>query len=306
MKKIVIVSIIVAAIMMGGVFYYVGDIIGDDIVNQLTIAAAIILLILVIGVSLKYINQIKNDTATGELAQENWDGIGEYKNELPIGWALSFIGTMIWAAWYWTSGYPLWAYSQVGEWNEETQAHAASYEAKWANASETDLRNMGQSVFLVQCAPCHGITADGMNNKAANLTHRISEESVMYVIQNGGNNFSSTYPGGMPDMSGLYNSNTGAMLTENEAKKVSRYVANGMPASDSAASDIFAGACAMCHGANGEGMAGVGPNIVAYDNTLMHAVIKDGKLGAIGQMPSYDGRLTPVQVEALTTYINTL
>lgn len=292
MKNIVIVSIAVAVIMMGGVFYYVGDIIGDDLVNQLTIAAAIILLILVIGVSLKYINQMKNDTATGELTEDNWDGIGEYKNELPIGWALSFLGTMIWAAWYWTSGYPLWAYSQIGEWNEEVQAHSAAYEAKWANASQNDLKNMGKSVFLVQCAPCHGITGDGMSGKAADLSERMSYEGILDTIINGAHNFTDKYPGGMP----------AGMVSAEEAPAVAEYVAGGLQGQ---APDSFM-VCAGCHGNDGTGIDGVGPNIKAFDNTFMTTLLNNGKKGIIGQMPSYDGRLTPVQVEALTTYINTL
>ncbi|MGM0533386.1 MAG: c-type cytochrome [Campylobacterota bacterium] len=303
MKKIVIVSVLIAAVMMGGVFYYVRDIIGDDMVNQLTIAAAIILLILVIGVTLKYINQIKNDTASGELADEEWDGIGEYKNELPIGWALSFLGTMIWAAWYWTTGYPLWAYSQIGEWNEEVQAHRAAYETKWEDAGKSELEDMGQSVYLVQCAPCHGITGDGMGGKAANLMERISKESVLHNIKNGANNLTSAYPGGMPAQSGLYNSNSGAMVTDAEAEQVAGYVARGMSGSGA---DVYQGACASCHGADGTGITGAGPNLVEFDNDLMSALLQDGKKGAIGAMPSFGERLTPVQVKALTTYINSL
>jgi len=293
MKNIVIVSIFIAVVTMGAVFYYVGDIIGDDIVNQITLAAATILLILIIGVSLKYINQIKNDRATGELIEEKWDGIGEYKNELPIGWSLSFLGTLIWAMWYWISGYPLWAYSQIGEWNEETKAHNAAYEAKWANASESDLQKMGQSIFLVQCAPCHGITADGMDGKAANLTHRMDEESILDTIINGANNFPSTYPGGMP---------AGLIPDINEAKEVAKYVANGLRGT---APDAYM-VCAGCHGMDGKGITGIGPNIVSFDYDIMAAVLKDGRKGLIGEMPNYDGRLTPVQVKSLATYIDSL
>ncbi len=37
---------------------------------------------------------------------------------------------------------------------------------------------MGESVFLVQCAPCHGVDAEGIEGKAQDLTHRISEAQV--------------------------------------------------------------------------------------------------------------------------------
>ncbi len=32
---------------------------------------------------------------------------------------------------------------------------------------------MGQSIFLVQCAPCHGVDAEGIDGKAQDLTKRI-------------------------------------------------------------------------------------------------------------------------------------
>jgi len=76
-------------------------------------------LILTVGVAGKYINQIKNDKSTGELTGDNWDGIGEYKNPLPIGWALSFLGTIIWGLWYFLAGYPLATFSQIGQYNED-------------------------------------------------------------------------------------------------------------------------------------------------------------------------------------------
>ncbi len=43
---------------------------------------AISILTITVFVALKYVNQIKNDTASGELAEERWDGIGEYKNDI--------------------------------------------------------------------------------------------------------------------------------------------------------------------------------------------------------------------------------
>ena len=65
------------------------DILGDS-VNAITMAGAIAIAVITASVVVKYINQMKTDTASGELADENWDGIGEYKNELPSGWAYSF------------------------------------------------------------------------------------------------------------------------------------------------------------------------------------------------------------------------
>ncbi len=57
---------------------------------------AVAIIVITVFVALKYVNQMKNDTASGELKEESWDGIGEYTNNVPTGWAIAFIGTIIW------------------------------------------------------------------------------------------------------------------------------------------------------------------------------------------------------------------
>jgi len=66
------------------------------------------------------------------------------------------------------------------------------------------------------------------------------------------------------------------------------------------------GVCAGCHGADGKGNGGTAPNIVEYDQTLVEHVLENGRKGAIGIMPSFKGRLTPVQQKALATYLGSL
>jgi cytochrome c oxidase cbb3-type subunit 3 len=117
-----------------------------------------------------YVGAIKNTKSEGELAEENWDGIGEYKNPLPTGWAVIFAGLIVWAAWYYLAGYPLNGYSQIGEWNKENDEYKAKFEAAWTNPSHEELVGMGESIFLAKCAPCHGNTGDGMGGKAQDLT----------------------------------------------------------------------------------------------------------------------------------------
>ena len=101
------------------------DIFADSI-NAITMGGAVAIAVITASVSVKYINQMKTDTAGGELAEENWDGIGEYKNELPSGWAYSFLGVFLWSMWYGFFGYPINAYSQIGEYNEEVLASSFS------------------------------------------------------------------------------------------------------------------------------------------------------------------------------------
>ena len=294
MKSMVIGGIILIVALMAGTYFVAGDsfALGEDYINDLTMLAGLAILAITVFVALKYINQIKNDTAGGELAEESWDGIGEYQNPIPSGWGLAFIGTIIWLMWYWTVGYPTNGFSQIGQWNEETLEHQAKFESKWANISGADLTAMGESVYLVQCAPCHGVDAEGIDGKAQDLTQRISKASVLEVIEKGANNFKSAYPGGMP----------AGMAAGADAQAIATYVAGGFKGEAPAS---YA-ACSACHGENGEGMAYVGPNIKSYDDSIIASVLKDGKKSSIGIMPSFDGRLTDTQVKAVASYLRSL
>ncbi|APW64667.1 cytochrome C oxidase subunit III [Poseidonibacter parvus] len=293
MKSMVIGGIILVIALMAGTYFAAGDaFIGDDYINSLTMLGAIAIIVITVFTALKYINQMKNDTASGELKDENWDGIGEYQNNVPTGWALAFIGTIIWMFWYFTMGYPINGFSQIGQWNEETLEYNAKFEKKWENPSLETLEAMGQSTYLVQCAPCHGIDAEGIEGKAHNFTKRISKEQVIHVINNGANNLKTAYPGGMP----------AGMAFGPDVDAIAEYVAGGFKGEQPAAY----GVCAGCHGMDGKGMAYVGPNIREYDDALVMAVLKDGKKGNIGMMPSFDGRLNETQEKALAAYLRSL
>ena len=293
MNALMIKGLLFAAILIGATIYVVNSMNIDlsDPVNMITMIGAVAIAVLTVGVSMKYINQMKTDTAGGELADENWDGIGEYKNELPSGWAYSWLGTAIWAMWYMISGYPVNAFSQIGQWNEEVKAYNTKFEEMHKTADAATLRQMGESIFLVQCAPCHGTTGDGLSGKAQDFTSRMTEAQVLAVIEKGSNQLG--YPmGAMPPM----------MATGQDAKDIAKYIAGGMKGEQPAS---FA-ACASCHGADGKGMAGMSPNLTGYDETLVGNVVKNGKKGALGTMPAYHDRMTPVQVKALSAYIQTL
>ena len=243
------------------------------------------------AVAVKYINQMKTDVATGELADENWDGIGEYKNELPSGWAYSFLGVFLWSMWYGFIGYPINAYSQIGEYNEEVLAYNAKFEAVHKNADAATLKEMGESIYLVQCAQCHGNTGDGLSGRAHDFTSRFSKEQVLDVIKNGSNELG--YPmGQMP----------AGMASGASAEEIAVYVAGGMKGEQPASF----GACSSCHGDDGKGNNGMSPNLVEYDATVMKNTLKHGKKGMIGRMPAFNTLITPIQEKALTVYIQSL
>jgi cytochrome c oxidase cbb3-type subunit 3 len=307
MNKTVLAAIIVTIAMLGFTYVAVGMAGGmggeGDWVNKLAVLGAVVLVIVTTFVVTKYVRQMQNDRASGKLADENWDGIGEYKNELPFGWAVIFLILNIWAIWYFLAGYPVNAYSQIGEYNEEVAAHDAKFEAEHANMDEETLKEMGGSIFIVQCAPCHGLQADGIEGKAANLNVRLEESVVKHVINNGSNNQLLGMEMPMPDRNGLLNANTGALITDAEIDAVAKYVAGGMKGT--AGADVFAGTCAACHGADGKGIDMVGPSVAEFNPTLVANVLKHGKKGSIGAMPAFTN-LTEAQVKALGAYVTDL
>jgi cytochrome c oxidase cbb3-type subunit 3 len=305
MNKLYLWGAIITIAMLGATYWTIALTKGGlngDIVNMLAIAGAVALVLITVWVVVKYVRDMQTQKAGGELADENWDGIGEYKNEVPMGWALAFMGTIIWGMWYFIAGYPVNAFSQIGQYNEEVAEKNAKFKAEYANIKGERLVEMGESVFLAECKVCHGINADGIDGKAANLNQRIEEKSVKWVINHGSNNHLLGFEMPMPDRNGLFNANTGAPITDAEIDVVSKYVANGFKG---AGADVFAGTCAGCHGADGKGMQGVAPNIREFTPELVANVLNHGKKGAIGRMPAID-KLNNKQKEAVAAYLDSL
>lgn len=305
MNKLYLGGIIFAALMFLLTYLSIGSSEGGlngDIVNILGVAGAVALVIITVFVVIKYVRQMQTDSATGELVDHTWDNIGEYKNELPFGWAVSFFLLIVWGLWYFIAGYPVNAYSQIGEYNEDTAAHNAKYNAQYASITGDRLVEMGESVFLAECKVCHGIAADGIDGKAANLNKRIDEVAVKHAVMNGSNNQLLGMEMPMPDRNGLFNANTGALISDAEIDTVAKYVANGFTG---AGADTFAGTCSSCHGADGNGMEMVAPSLKAFDTALVTNVLNHGKKGAIGAMPAFTN-LNAKQKEAVAAYISSL
>jgi len=305
MNKLYVWAIIITIAMLGATYASFDFKHGSsDIVNQLAILGAIILVIATIFVVVKYVRQMQVDHATGELADESWDDIGEYKNPVPFGWAIIFLGTMVWGIWYWVWGYPVNAYSQIGEYNHDSKVLNTKFEKKYAGITGQKLVDMGESVYLSNCVACHGLNADGMDGTAADLNVRIQDKSVKYTIEHGSNNHLMGMEMPMPNRTGLFNSNTGALITDAEIDEVAKYVSNGFKGNPKGAK-VFAGTCVACHGADGKGQPMVAPNIRSFDSKLIVNVLDNGKTAAIGTMPKMD-LLNKKQKEAVAAYVKSL
>lgn len=276
---------------------------GDD-VNLLALVGAVAIVALTAFVAGKYVRQMKIAKEGGELSEHSWDGIGEYKNPVPLGWAVVYVLVIVWALWYMLAGYPLNSYSQIGEYNEEVAAANAKFEKSFANPDAKTLHAMGESVFLVQCSACHGITGDGINGKAADLSKWGSEEGIYDTIINGSKGLE--YPmGEMP----------AGMADEEGAKAIAAYIAkeiSGIKKTKNenlvaSGKELFA-TCAACHGEDGKGMEGMSPDLSKYGTaSFIEDVLQRGKKGAIGTMPKFsDGRLNALQQKAVGEYVISL
>ncbi len=283
----------------------------SDSVNQITLIGAAVILIITIYVVGFYLKKMKDAKADGELTEHDWDGIKEFKNNIPVGWLVIFMCMIVWAIWYIFFGYPLKSFSQIGQYNQEIADNNKKFEKQWAGLSQEDKINMGEGLFLVQCSQCHGINAEGIDGKAQNLRKWGKEEGIVATIMQGSKGLN--YVGGeMPPM---------LVATEQEAKQVAAYVMktySPSKASKASESDIEAGkaiyesVCATCHGADGTGNAndveGFASNLTTYGSyEHVSHILSSGKKGFIGQMPSFGyANFNDIQIQALAAYIHSL
>lgn len=271
----------------------------------LTLLGAIFILVLTSVVVSTYLKKMKHSKADGELDKQEWDGIKKFKNDLPIGWALSFLFVIIWGFWYTFFGYPLNAYSQIGEYNKEVDIYNRHFEAKWAMLDNEQLISMGDSIFQVQCTQCHGIDKSGINGKAADLNKWGRNEHIVDVILNGSKGLG--YLGG--EMLPIPVSSQEAIDIANFVMaKISKLKAPSNSDSIKRGESLFAINCTACHGVDGKGIEGVenfAPDLSNYGTyVFLQDVLKRGKNGAIGKMPSFEYvKFNDVQEKALNSFI---
>lgn len=308
MKKLIIGGIVFTVALLGIVYF---SIIGQDAdalkevgssINLYSAIAAVVIVAVSVAVVLKYVNQMQNDTASGEDSGHSWDGIKEYKNDLPKGWAIMFIILIVWFIYYVLVKYPVGTYSQIGEYNDEVKELNAKFEQKHQNLTDEERVRMGKSIFSVNCAPCHGATADGMGTagretlKAENLQVRtLTKAYVLKVMKEGSTQLGFGDGDGMP-----------SQVDDVEAKDfdaVAEYVAGGLKGTQPTA---FADTCAGCHGENGEGDED-NPSLVAYSADWVNTFLSNGsKKADIGKMPAFKDTLNATQIRAVSAYVANL
>ncbi|WP_273404847.1 cbb3-type cytochrome c oxidase N-terminal domain-containing protein [Campylobacter avium] len=282
----------------------------EDNVNLLSLIGAILIILITLVVVGRMFKQMKEKKMQAELADHDWDGIKEYKNPLPVAWAVIFFVLIIWAIWYFLWGYPLNSYSQIGEYNKEVTTHNMKFQEKFQNLSQEDKVKMGQNLFLVQCSTCHGITADGINNKAQNLNVWGSEEALIDVITNGSKGMNYL----MGEMLGAADNG----IAQEDIPAIAAYVAKELSAIKKTKNEhlvargkeAFA-VCVTCHGEDGTGKIDgqiVAPDLTTYgSSSFVVEVLNRGKSGSIGIMPAFNnGLLNDIQKQAVGEYVISL
>lgn len=278
----------------------------SDNITTLGLLGAFVILVLTIFVMGVYLKKIRDGKADGETMGESWDGIGEQANNLPIGWAACFLGVLIWGLWYIFLGYPLNAYSQIGEYNQEVQKYNDKYASVWGQLPENEKKDMGKNIFLVQCSQCHGLSAEGMNGKARDLTKWAKEEGIIEIIKTGGKGLDYLAGEMIP-----------VEMSDDDAKAIAAYVMQDIsevkstkyPLEVNKGKELFVTmTCTTCHGDDGKGMDGFAPDLTKYGTTeFLSEVLNKGKKGMMGIMPSFDyANFAPTQKDALNVYIRSL
>ena len=277
-----------------------------DNINLMALIAAGVILVVVAFITSFYYKKMRDSKAEGELTNHKWDGISEFTNDIPVGWLVSFIVVIIWGVWYALFAYPLNAYSQIGEYNKELKEYNQKFEDKWKNLTHEDLVQMGQGIFLVKCAQCHGVNAEGMDGKAQNLTRWGKYQGIEDTIKHG--SVGLGYPAGpMPPIE----------LSPEDSKVLAQYVManisdlhkkfDGLDVKKG--KELWESAtCSACHGPDGKGMNGFAVDLTKYGTPeFLKEVLTRGKKGHIGIMPSFSyADFNQVQIDALSAFINSL
>lgn len=173
------------------------------------------------------------------------------------------------------------------------------------------VRESGRALFGDNCSVCHGREAKG-GRGFPNLTRSSflwgnSPEAIAETIKVGIN---STHPNSRVSQMPAFGRDH--VLERPDMENVVAYVLSLSGAKASignaeAGKIVFTANCAVCHGPDGKGKTDVGaPNLT--DRTSTHggdeaSIYNDVWGGLQGQMPSWEGRLSPIERKILALYI---
>ncbi|WP_394060456.1 cytochrome-c oxidase, cbb3-type subunit III [Alcaligenes sp. WGS1538] len=245
-----------------------------------------------------------------------WDGdLTELNNPVPRWWTVMYIGLCIFALGYLVLYPGLGAYKgelgftsgkQVKQQQEEINARLEPVYARYREmpiediARDHEAREIGQRLFLNNCAQCHGSDAKGAPS-FPNLANKAwlwggEPEQILHTITEG-------RTGMMPPQS---------QLTPAQASDVAQYVRSlsGLAADPLRivpGKRVFDSTCFACHGADGKGNVLLGAPDLTDDYWLYGSseatIVQTVLQGRSNQMPAQKGTLTPEQIRLLAGWV---
>jgi cytochrome c oxidase cbb3-type subunit 3 len=274
--------------------------------------------ILACGLGLWLTSKIKVATKPGDDTSGHiWDeDLREMNNPLPRWWVWMFVITIIFSLFYLVA-YPgagsyagKLGWTSANQYDKEVEVANKALEPLYAKfaampveelSKNPEAKAIGERLFMNNCAQCHASDAKGSKG-FPNLTDNDwiyggSPEKIQETITAG-------RIGMMPPMAAMVGS-------EEDVKNVANYVlslSGGMFDSGRAGlgKEKFA-TCAACHGPEGKGNQAIGaPNL--SDNIWLHgageaSIIKRVNEGKTNQMPAWEAKFSPAQIQVLTAYV---
>lgn len=252
-----------------------------------------------------------------ETTGHSWDeGLAELNNPMPRWWMWLFYLTIVFSLAYLVLYPGLGSYGgklgwkSTGQYQEELKKADAEYGPLFDKYMKQDIRAVaadpqahaiGERLFLTYCAQCHGSDARG-NKGFPNLTDRDwmyggEPDVIETTIMNGRN-------GQMPPMAA-------ALGSDKDVENVAHYV---LSLSDSAHDPIKAvfgkakfGACAACHGAEGQGNPALGAPDLSDKVWLygggVETIMETIRKGRSNTMPGFKDFLGEAKVHVLSAYV---
>ena len=178
----------------------------------------------------------------------------------------------------------------------------------------TRVRSEGAQLFGDNCAVCHGVDGRGIKGFPNLADHDWlwggSPDTVAETIRVGIN---TAHPN--TRVSEMIGFGTGGILDSTQVGNVTDYVlslsdpvvAKAKPNSVRGGHAVFEANCAVCHGTDGRGNQTLGvPNLTdqAWINgsgwTAVYTIVTKGHKG---EMPSWEGRLSPAERKLLVAYV---
>ncbi|HLP66925.1 MAG TPA: cytochrome-c oxidase, cbb3-type subunit III [Rhizobium sp.] len=283
----------------------------------------------------------RHDPATGRCTTgHEWNGIEELETPIPRVVLFFLAVTTMIAIGYWIL-MPAWplgvTYTKgllgIDQRNVVTKQveDAAALRSTWtdriAEASLSEIaadpelmqhvRETGRTLFIDNCAACHGTRGTGgpgfPNLSAKAWLWGGEPETVVETIRVGIN---SAHPDTRTSQMLAFGRD--GTLEREQVRAVAAYVRSlsGLPMSDDnkalidTGKEIFSENCTACHGEDAGGSTDIGaPNltdktwIYGSDAQTVFTTIYSGRQG---QMPSWESRLSPVDMKLLALYVGTL